>query len=179
MCWNVRSVYWECLHAELSHFLRHNHKFLDCFLIWTAKFYREVWGQKCVEFHGYWVFPSDIYIYIHPPIWHGVCDVSFALCWAVQGIPMWSLGSCGNSWKFQKEELLRLQSPLVLRENTKWVILRSKLSLSWFGNHTWMWIKYQIVWWVHCLTQTGPLLEASRLSLCSMQTFSLTSAQRV
>lgn len=36
-----------------------------------------------------------------------------------------------------------------------------------------MWIEYQIVWWVHYLTETRPSLETSRLSHCSVQTFSL------
>lgn len=38
--------------------------------------------------------------------------------------------------KISKKWLHRLHFPLVLGGNTKWVILRSKLYLSWLGNHT-------------------------------------------
>lgn len=144
-----------------------------------SHFYREVQGQNCVQSHAYWVFCSDIYTYIHLSIWHGLCDTAFGLYWALRGIPMWSWCSCENSWKFQKEWLLRLQPPLVLRESTKWGILRSKLYPSWLDNHPWMWIKYQIVWWVHYLTQIGTWLEASRLCTDSLQASSLGPPQMV
>lgn len=60
-------------------------------------------------------FRSDLYIYIHPSVWPGVCDIGFGFAEFFRHPHV----IFGYSQTFQKEWLLILQSPLVLRENTK------------------------------------------------------------
>ena len=45
MCWNLYSVYWDCLHAELNPILGNSHKFLD--LLSSGQ--RRLWGSWRAE----------------------------------------------------------------------------------------------------------------------------------